>query len=80
MHDGAERDVSKIRRRAVITHDAVRKYCEWMRSIAKELAGRFHAKTATPIRMIHERQHASVSMCLFQRRKLPWFGPEQLVG
>jgi hypothetical protein len=36
-----------------------------MRGIAEELAGCFHAKTAAPIRMIDESQHASVSVCFF---------------
>ena len=51
-----------------------------MRSISKELAGRFHAKAAAPIGMVCKCQNAPVGVCLFQRRKLPCLGTERIVG
>ena len=51
-----------------------------MRGIAEELSRCFHAKTAAPIRMVHQRKYASVTACLFQWRKLPHLRTERLVG
>src|SRR4051812_37439056 len=75
MQDSAEWNVTEIRRCAVLADHAVGEHRERMRRVAEELARRFHAEAAATIRMIDERQDATVRARLFQGGKLPGFGP-----
>ena len=80
VQHGAERDVPQIRRCAVIADDAVGEHGEGVRSVSEIRARPLHADAAAAVGMIHEHEFAPVRVRLFQRRKLPRFGPERLVG
>ena len=78
VQHGAERDVPEIRRCAVIADDAVGEHGEGVRGVSEIRARPLHADAAAAVRMIHEHEFAPVGVRLFQRRKLPRFGPERL--
>jgi len=49
MHHGAERDVAKIRRRAVVAYDAVGQQRERMRRVSEVRPRRLHAQAAAAV-------------------------------
>jgi hypothetical protein len=65
VHHSAERDVSQIRRRAVITHNSIGQQGEGLRIVSVELARSFDTYAATAVCMVHEDQFAPIGVCFF---------------
>ncbi len=76
VQHGAERDVAQIRRCAVIPDDAVGKHGEGVRIVSVKFTRPLHADAAAAVGMVHEHKFAPVGVRLFERGKLPRFGPE----
>ena len=76
IHDGAKRDVPKIRRCAAIADYAVGEHGEGMRFVSEVLPVIRHTEAAAAVRMVHKHEFATVGVRLFERGKLPRFGPE----
>ena len=61
----------------MIANDAVGEHGKGVRRVAEVSAFTLDTETATAVGMIHEDQFAAVGVRLFQRWKLPRYGPER---
>ena len=79
VQHSAERDVSEIRRSAVVPDDTAGKHGEGLRVVSEKFTRPLHADAAASVGMIHEDEFAPVGVRLFQRGKFPGLGTEWLV-
>ena len=76
MQNGSQGNIPQIRRGIVVADYAIRKQSEWMGVVSVKFARSLNAEATTAVGVIYEDEFAPVGMGLFQRWKLPRYGPE----